>query len=107
MTIRPIDLQVVVAQQATVAGSEQSQQNLASQVQAQDMKKIPAKTHERETQVEKGGESDPIKIKEKEAEGKKQGSKRKKKSGGQEEKDTDTKKEAQEDGKGVQFDVTT
>ena len=67
MTIRPIDLQVVVSQQSSVAGTEQSQQNLASQVQAQDMKKIPDKTHERETQVENSGESNPIKIKEKEA----------------------------------------
>lgn len=107
MTIRPIDIQVVVAQQSAVAGVEQSQQNMASQIQAQQLQKIPAKTHERETQVQKGGESNAVKVKEKEPEGRKQGARGKKKQGQQQAKNTETTTETQEEGKGVRLDVTT
>lgn len=108
MTIRPIDLQVVVAQQTSVSGTEQSQQNTASQIQAQDMQKIPDKTHERETQVGNPGESDPVKVKEKGAEEKKKGSGGKKKEqDSEEEKDEKKEPHVQEDGKGVRLDVTT
>lgn len=103
-------MQVVVAQQTNVAGVEQSQQNLVPRVQAQDLQKIPDKTHERETQIEKSGEPNDIKVKEKEAKEKKKGKAGKK--GAAEEKKTDTAEgktslNAQEEGKGVRFDVTT
>src|SRR3989338_913581 len=107
MTIRPIDMQVVVAQQTNVAGVEQGQQNMAGQVQAQALQKYPEKTHEREMQVEKDGESNAIKVKEKEAEQKKKG----KKGQAEEEKDKDGDAgkpvAAAEDGKGIRIDVTT
>ena len=110
MTIRPIDMQVVVAQQTNVSGSEQSLQNLAPQVQAQELQKIPDKTHERETQIEKSGEPNDIKVKEKEAEKRKHGKGGKK--GAPPEQKTDAAEgkaslNAQEEGKGVRFDVTT
>lgn len=105
MTVRPIDVQVVMAQQTNVAGQEQAQQNLASQVQSREMQKIPEKMHEQETQVEDPGESQKLKVKEKEKE---KGKKGKSKSG----KDQDGQKEGKvarvkEDGKGDRFDATT
>lgn len=106
MTVRPIDMQVVLNQQSTIAGHEQSQQNVAAQVKAQDLQKIPDKTHERETQVEKQGESNQIRVKEKEAERKKKRGRDKPKGDKEDETDTEQQK-VKEDGKGVQLDVTT
>lgn len=106
MTVRPIDMQVVIAQQVNVAGHEQAQQNAAVQAQAQELKKIPDKTHERETQIEKQGESNKIEVDEREAERKRRGSGgKKRRAGWQEEKEAEQK--VDEEGKGVRFDVTT
>lgn len=107
MTVRPIDMQVVIAQQSNQAGVEQTQLNQASQVQAQELQKIPDKTHERETQVSPGGESNTIHVKEKEADRKKQGSGEKKQGEQQEGTEEEAHAKGQEDGKGVRFDVTT
>ena len=106
MTVRPIDMQVVLSQQANVAGHEQALQNVASQVKAQDLQKIPDKTHERETQIEKQGDANPIQVGDQEAERKKKGSKGKR-GGTDQEEEKDTKKNTHEDGKGVRFDATT
>ncbi|MBI4178740.1 hypothetical protein HY522_04835 [bacterium] len=106
MVVRPIDVQVIVAQQTQVAGTEQAQQNLAPLVQSKEMQKIPDKTHERETQVAESGETDDIKVREREQEKRERG---KKKSGGEEEGEEEEKgaRGAKEDGKGERFDATT
>ena len=103
MTIRPIDVQVVMAQQTNVAGQEQAQQNLAPLVQSREMQKIPDKRHEQETRVDNSGESEQIKIKEKEKEQRKKGQSKSDKDKGEEEK----LQKKKEDGKGERFDATT
>ena len=106
MTVRPIDMQVVLAQQTNVAGHEQAQQNASLHVKAQELQKIPDKTHERETQIEKQGDSNPIQVDEREAERKRRESGGKKRGTAREE-EKNTEKKVDEEGKGVRFDVTT
>lgn len=107
LTVRPIDVQVVVNQQSNVAGQEQAQQNLASQVQSREMQKIPEKTHEQETKVQNSGESQQIKVEDKEKEKQKRG----KHAAGQTEEEQIEEQAAgrktKEDGKGEKFDATT
>ncbi len=111
MTIRPIDIQVVLGQQTNVAGTEQSNQNMASQIQTQAMQKIPEKKHERETQVENTAETDSVKIQERESDKRKRARQEKKGSKGRKGQDRMETLDAagephiREDGKGVRFDA--
>lgn len=107
MVIKPIDLQVVIAQQTTVAGSEQATQNAASNVQAQTLHKIPEKTHEREMQIEKSGEAtdSEMKVDEKESGPKEQGKRKRKEAKAKRDQKPADEPHIKEEGKGAKFDA--